>query len=322
MKSVLISICTLFFCTCVNAQTADTASSAMSKEVEIQQYQHCLAELDQFFTNGLSPQALSRYLNAQFKVTTHRLLASMIALREEQQKAYRDGKRSIKAISTYSLQLKEHITAIEDEAGDDPQFLEARQSFAEAPLSILTLARLAPFIERSILKRSKIYDKGAYTANFRLDSSDFIMLNFLAYVEDHRRKPLPRTTFVNHIENYAEEKLVEMEQWVNVVIVDRHSIQVGQRFIESFWRELVLPKVCNKVDAVTSAIERRDAFAQKLFDSMLKREDMKAGREEISHVYVFHTGRTSPNRWAEDADVYNESDDEVDVDMNDEANVF
>ncbi|MBU0680306.1 MAG: hypothetical protein KKD73_02680 [Proteobacteria bacterium] len=280
------------------------ASPSASNEETSQQHNSCLKALDQYFTHDVPVEQLRRYLNAQFEVTAYRLLASMLAQREEQQSEYRQGKRTEKAIPRYSLQVKAHIEAQEKEVGDDPQFLEAKRSFESDPLSISTLAKLAPFIERSIVKHSRIYDNDVYTAHFRLDEADFKMLNFLAYVEKNRRNPLPRTTFVNYIENYEQGFLDAMEKNVNLYIVDEYSIQEAQRFIESFWGKLKLPTECTGDDAPYSFRQRNGAVTQALFDSMLKREDMKMQREERSHKYVFHTGHSSPSRWAEDADIY------------------
>lgn len=268
--------------------------------------QLCLAGLDHYLTNEAPVDQLRMYLNVQYQVTAYRVLASMLAQRQEQQRAFRHGKRAEKAIPRYSLQLKEHIESLHNEAGDDPQFLEAKKSFEEAPLSISTLAKLAPFVERSILKNSRIYDQDSYSANFRLDNADFEMLDFLADVEANRAEALPRTTFVNHIENYDEERLVEMDHNVNLLVVDEYSIQPAQQGIEAFWGSLELPAECSGVGSLYRFKQENGAATKMLFDSMLKRKDMKIAREERSHTYIFHTGRTSPSRWAEDADLYNE----------------
>ncbi len=266
----------------------------------------CLTALDDYFTYGVPVDQMRMYLNAQFEITAYRVLASMLAQREEQQREYREEMRTEKPIPSYSLQLKEHIETIEKEAGNDPQFLEAKRSFEGNPLAIYTLAKLAPFVEGNILKHSRIYEQGSYSANFQLDDADFKMLDFLAYVEENRADPLPQSTFINYIENYDQASLEEMDQYVNLVIVDEYSIQKAQQGIEAFWRALTLPTECNGTGSLYRFKQENDAVTQALFGSMLKREDMKIAREERSHIYVFHTGRTSPSRWAEDTALYNE----------------
>lgn len=269
-------------------------------------YNPCLAKVDHYFTNDVSVDQLRMYLNAQFEVTAYRLLASMLAQREEQQRAFREGTRTEESIPSYHLQLKEHVETIEKEVGADPLFIEAKRNFEENPLTIPTLAKLAPFVEGNILKQSRIYNQGSYSANFRLDEADFKMLDFLAYVEENRVEALPRTTFINYIENYNQASLEEMDQYVNLVIVDEYSIQKAQQGIEAFWRALTLPTECDGAVSLYTFKQASGAVTQALFDSMLKREDMRIARDDRSHIYVFHTGRTSPSRWAEDVDEYNE----------------
>ena len=303
IRDSLFLIVGMLAVTLMQAQAAFAASTVEAN----QQRASCLKALDHYFSLEVPVEQLRMYLNAQFEVTAYRLLASMLAQREEQQKDYREGNRREKAIPRYSLQVKEHVEALEKEVGDDPQFIEGKHSFAKDALSISTLAKLAPFIDRHLVRHSRIYDNGSNTANFRLDDADFKMLNFLAAIEEKRTGPRPGSTLVNHIENFDQEFLEEMEHHVNLVVVDRYSIQPAQGAVEDFWTGLKMPQECTEDVSFYSVRQRTGAVTQVLHDSMLKREDMKISRDERSHIYVFHTGRSSPYRWAEDADVYDET---------------
>jgi hypothetical protein len=244
----------------------------------------CANSLDHYLAATDFDGGLEHYLLMQYELTTYRIFGSFLAQRVEQTKAYKAGKRTELPITRFSDMLQDHINYLEKSDIQDAEFVAAKMSFQQSPLSIATLAKLAPFIDRSIVQRSDIYAAGI-GANFRLDEMDYRLLNLLVTIDDQRE--IKRSAnFITKIESLDATQISDYDAEVNLEVLNYKKISQSKNDIPVFLNWLEIPDGCHT--------DKADVARKLLSDTILSRDDMKEFREEQGSDFIYYTGKSSP----------------------------
>lgn len=270
----------------------------------------CIDSLEKYFTKEVSKKGMTDFLVAQYELTTYRVFGSIIAQRLQNVKDKKAGKRSKKEIVKYSEFIKEHLEQMKKNAESDSHFLAAMKSFDQAPLSIGALAKLAPYVNKNLLYNTTVYDN-PLAAKFKLDSNDFKMLDVLASVEKQRTQN-NSSNFLRYIEKIDDSVISQTDASVNLPVLNYRRVAVRKKQVEMFLKSLAIPKECKEEkrdialglncykcfnkndDTLFSLTQISDEITQVLFDSVLKRADLKDAREGQASDNIIYVGRKSP----------------------------
>ena len=268
-----------FFDTLMNYEGESSVSNSFCAE----KLDHYLAT-KAFEENTLLGTGLEHYLEMQYELTAYRVFGSFLAQRIEQTKAYKAGKRTDPPITRFSAMLRDNIHYLEQVGMHGAEFMAAKASFQQSPLSIVTLAKLAPFIDRSIMRRSDIYTAGI-GAKFRLDEMDFRLLNLLVTI-DEQRKNKRSDSFITRIESLDATQISDYDAEMNLKIWSDKKIAQSTNDIAFFLNSLEVPDGCHqsKVDIARTLLSH----------TILERDDMKASREEQGSDFIYYVGANSP----------------------------
>ncbi len=287
-------------------------SIACAAQSNVEQ-QACMSTLDDYFTHKINTSDMKKYLHNQYEVTTYRVYGTVIANRLYQAERIKKGERAKKEPTKYTGLIKEYLPLMAKDNADNPKFIKARRSFELEPLSIKALAQLSPFLQKTIVQHTAVFDRSG-ADNYMLDKSDFILLNTLADVEEDRGSAYP-LNFLSQIEKTAENGYIShVDAQLNIPIMANRRVLPYRKRVEDFLKSLNLSRQC---DVVRNAVGREfetdqglvsgdgslysfmlisemgEKIIQKLHNAILKRTDMREIRNRSDHSAIFYVGKRS-----------------------------